>query len=777
MATKVKKIVGRLLAALLAAIIALLCIILFWLGPTVKLVAEHLAPMVLGTPLTIDKLKIDPLHGTFLMTGFALANYGDFGHTNTASLANMEIAIDMGSIFSPTVTVHRVQIDSPHFVYEHNETIDNITEYIRNIDEYLGTDPTKPKKEKPEKEADKHKTSKPKVVIAEQLEINDVRLDLANTVDPNEDINFGFDQLAVSMTNGMVHLKNLHVSNPGRLETPDLFTLDSINIELDPDSIYSDTVSIRDVQVIRPYAYLEQNPQTDTVAEFMRIAESLSSMPSAKPKKGENSAQPTIKPAKPTDAPPPIELHNLLVDDIQLKLLDTTQTNAPMEPRMLAGIGAVSVKLVDGQIQIRGISIPNVQGYISSNLFQLASIDVSIDPDSIFSEQADIRRVFVDSPEIHLEQTETSSNVADLQTQMMGFVPPEGAVKGAPTPEAAPQSVARPEPIPLDQQPVVLRSLIVTNFAITLSQPVPTNQPSGWSLSTSDLAKLNPLSKVSLDKLNPLDKLEKLNPLAKGEPEEEPTEGGPVKLVYFKRLSLQPLDGLLEVDKLGVANPPGFANRNLVQLDGFTLDIDPDTLQSDVLLIRDIVIDRPRIAYERRITTDNLKALQEEIEKAVSKNEESPRHEKPAEASKEPAEEDASGQKVIIEHLLVKDALTKAKLSVAPAIPIPLPDIEMHDIGKDKGGTTFLGAVGEIGTTIYDTIIGAVSGATGFAGDALKGLGGLTLGTVGLKNEETPSPRNETKVQPSEPDTSKAKESGRKRKPLRPFFHHPGRMF
>ena len=62
------------------------------------------------------------------------------------------------------------------------------------------------------------------------------------------------------------------------------------------------------------------------------------------------------------------------------------------------------------------------------------------------------------------------------------------------------------------------------------------------------------------------------------------------------------------------------------------------------MLIRDILFDKPRIAYERKIATDNIKALQAEIKRAVSRREEYDEEE--ASESTAPAEGEA-GQNIL----------------------------------------------------------------------------------------------------------------------------------
>ena len=101
-----------------------------------------------------------------------------------------------------------------------------------------------------------------------------------------------------------------------------------------------------------------------------------------------------------TDSPVPFELHNLQVKDIQLQLLDHSETNTAALPHMIAGVQDISLKLSDGDFNIHNIRIPNIEGFTASNLFHIADISAAIDPGSIHSDQFVINKIFIDTPEI-----------------------------------------------------------------------------------------------------------------------------------------------------------------------------------------------------------------------------------------------------------------------------------------------------------------------------------------------------------------------------------------
>lgn len=139
-----RKVAGALLSIITLLVIVLLCVFLFWLGPAVKFAAETVGSKALGAPLTISELSISPLKGTLHLSEFRIANPEKFGSSNIVSLASLDIAMDMTSLFSRTVVVHQVELNRPHLTYEQGSATDNITEFILNVHAFVGYDPSTP---------------------------------------------------------------------------------------------------------------------------------------------------------------------------------------------------------------------------------------------------------------------------------------------------------------------------------------------------------------------------------------------------------------------------------------------------------------------------------------------------------------------------------------------------------------------------------------------------------------------------------------------------------
>jgi hypothetical protein len=63
-------------------------------------------------------------------------------------------------------------------------------------------------------------------------------------------------------------------------------------------------------------------------------------------------------------------------------------------------------------------------------------------------------------------------------------------------------------------------------------------------------------------------------------------------------------------------------------------------------------------------------------------------------------------------------------------VTLPLPSIQMQDIGKDTGGANIKEVVSEVFGAVSDAIVKAIASSGDLAGDALKGAGDLTGDTL-----------------------------------------------
>jgi uncharacterized protein involved in outer membrane biogenesis len=197
--------------------------------------------------------------------------------------------------------------------------------------------------------------------------------------------------------------------------------------------------------------------------------------------------------------------------------------------------------------------------------------------------------------------------------------------------------------------------------------------------------------------------------------------------VTIEKLRIFPLRGIVAMDGLFIGNPEGFANPSAVELKEFKIVVSLGSLLTDTIIVKEILIDSPTFTYERKLKTDNIKVLQKNVAAFTAKEAaEEAIEEQEIEQEKVAGKEsdDKPAKKVVIKRLSIINGKVNAKLSALPTVPISLPNIEKNNIGEKRGGISWSQAGKEIGTTIYDGILGAVSSLGNVAGDTLKGAGG-----------------------------------------------------
>lgn len=213
---------------------------------------------------------------------------------------------------------------------------------------------------------------------------------------------------------------------------------------------------------------------------------------------------------------------------------------------------------------------------------------------------------------------------------------------------------------------------------------------------------------------------------------------GPAALgvpVSLDKAEFHLLRGNVELKGLKIGNPEGFKTDGIFELGHLKVDLNTRSLLSGVIQIRKILIDAPKITYERGLTSSNLADLLAGLEKKPDPaGEETPASEEPA---PEPAPADeAGGTKVIIDELVVRDAQLNVSLTVAQGLsaPLPLPTITLRDIGKESGGAGFVEVLQKVLGAILGAVTDVLKGSAKLLGDgaALVGDGALAVGGVAV---------------------------------------------
>jgi uncharacterized protein involved in outer membrane biogenesis len=147
------------------------------------------------------------------------------------------------------------------------------------------------------------------------------------------------------------------------------------------------------------------------------------------------------------------------------------------------------------------------------------------------------------------------------------------------------------------------------------------------------------------------------------------------------------LDGKAAISELSVANPPGFSEPNVFTLDKVSIEIDIKSLNSNPIIINEILVRQPQVFYEmNKDQTSNLDVLKKNVAGySASGSSSSP------DVDKEAAT-DAKGEelKLIIKKLNFEGGHLSAVSALAPdkKIEADIPAFHMNNLGQSTGGAT-----------------------------------------------------------------------------------------
>ena len=157
-----------------------------------------------------------------------------------------------------------------------------------------------------------------------------------------------------------------------------------------------------------------------------------------------------------------------------------------------------------------------------------------------------------------------------------------------------------------------------------------------------------------------------------------------------------------------VVGPPENFDANVFELSDFRIDMDTLSLlrANGPIVIREIAIHDPLVSYELKGIHDNLHAILNKL--GVSDDEEE------EEKDEKKSDDEKGGRKVVIKHFLFESGRVRVAVANGKGAIVPLPTIELHDIGEKRGGITGLEATGQI---LKSITVGTVKAAAGIVVD------------------------------------------------------------
>jgi uncharacterized protein involved in outer membrane biogenesis len=158
--------------------------------------------------------------------------------------------------------------------------------------------------------------------------------------------------------------------------------------------------------------------------------------------------------------------------------------------------------------------------------------------------------------------------------------------------------------------------------------------------------------------------------------------------VQVSNVVLNLREGQATLSDIRIGNPEGFETDYAVQLDQIKVTLNIGTITSDLVVIKEVLIQAPVIVYELASGGSNIDTLANNAQTySGSEAQSDGKEDKP---------------KIIIENFLINDGHISVSHSMlrGKSLSVGMPDIYLQGIGKDDDGAT----PGEVAEQIMDSI-------------------------------------------------------------------------
>jgi hypothetical protein len=146
--------------------------------------------------------------------------------------------------------------------------------------------------------------------------------------------------------------------------------------------------------------------------------------------------------------------------------------------------------------------------------------------------------------------------------------------------------------------------------------------------------------------------------------------------VSLSNADISPFSGSGTLRGFKIGNPAGWSDADLASFGKIHVSVVPSSIRGDHIIINDIDVEAPLFDYETKLVSSNVNDLLANIEKAGG-------------GSSAPRATAKNGKPIKLEvrHFRVHDGVVRLGAGKA-AVRIPLPPIELSDIGTRENGVT-----------------------------------------------------------------------------------------
>lgn len=175
--------------------------------------------------------------------------------------------------------------------------------------------------------------------------------------------------------------------------------------------------------------------------------------------------------------------------------------------------------------------------------------------------------------------------------------------------------------------------------------------------------------------------------------------------------ALSPLGGSGTLTGFAVGNPKGWSDNNAFYLGKVSIKVQPSSIFGDHVIVDEVFIDQPEFRYETKIVSSNIGDLLKNIEAATGSKD------------SQATTKEGKPMKFEVKHFRLQNGKVTVGVGAA-ALPLPMPPIDLENLGTKEGGVTS----GQLAFAIMRSMTTSVIQATTQAATKIGGTMGSAAG-------------------------------------------------
>jgi len=148
----------------------------------VKRAIEEFGPQLAGVPVTVRRVRLEPLDGKGAISGLVVGNPAGYKAPSALTLGDVRLSINLSTLTSSVVHVREISLNAPVVTYERGPGGDNLTAIQSHIDREVARLGGAPGKAAPPSDAPSRK------FIIDHIYVRDARISYGSVSLPMPDV-------------------------------------------------------------------------------------------------------------------------------------------------------------------------------------------------------------------------------------------------------------------------------------------------------------------------------------------------------------------------------------------------------------------------------------------------------------------------------------------------------------------------------------------------------------------------------------------------------------